>query len=85
VGIYCFIFFMMIGAGAGAYFFPEQPSAAVTKEDIAQREEDDAERAKARKEREQRIATEAAVMSKGSYGDVVALRAGRFVEHAQGE
>jgi len=41
--------------------------------------------AKNLKERQERINKETAVLSKGSYGDVVALRAKGFAEHAAGE
>lgn len=85
VGIYCFMFFMMAAAGASQYFFPQQQQPAVTQEAIKKEKEEQAERAKARMEREQRIKEETAALSKGAYSEVVALRAGRFAEHAQGE
>jgi len=86
VGIYCFSFFMMTAAGAGQYFFPQPaPVAAATKEAAKKQQEQEAERAKMRKEREERIAKETAALSKGSYGEVVAMRAERFAEHAAGE
>jgi len=85
VGIYCFSFFMMTGVGAEMYFFPQQPAPAVTQEQVKEQKASEAERAKARKERETDIATETAVLSKGTYVEAVALRAGRFPEHAQGE
>lgn len=86
VGIYCFSFFMMTAAGAGQYFFPQPaPVAAATKEVGKKQQEQEAERAKMRKEREERIAKETAALSKGSYGEVVAMRAERFAEHAAGE
>ena len=86
VGIYCFSFFMMTAAGAGQYFFPQPaPVAAATKEAAKKQQEQEAERAKMRKEREERIAKETAALSKGSYGEVVAMRAERFPEHAAGE
>jgi uncharacterized membrane protein YeiB len=85
VGIYCFMFFMMTAAGASQYFFPQQQQPAVTQEAIKKEKEEQVERAKARMEREQRIKEETAALSKGAYSEVVALRAGRFAEHAQGE
>lgn len=85
VGIYCLMFFMMTAAGASQYFFPQQQKPAVTQEAIKKEKEEEAERAKARMEREQRIKEETAALSKGAYREVVALRAGRFAEHAQGE
>jgi uncharacterized membrane protein YeiB len=85
VGIYCFMFFMMTAAGASQYFFPQQQQPAVTQEAIKKEKEEEAERAKARMEREQRIKEETAALSKGAYREVVTLRAGRFAEHAQGE
>jgi len=85
VGIYCFNFVMMTGVGAAMYFFPQQPAPAVTQEQVKEQKASEAERAKARKERETDIATETAVLSKGTYVEAVALRAGRFPEHAQGE
>jgi len=85
VGIYCFNFVMMTGVGAAMYLFPQQPAPAVTQEQVKEQKASEAERAKARKERETDIATETAVLSKGTYVEAVALRAGRFPEHAQGE
>jgi uncharacterized protein len=85
VGIYCFSFFMMTAAGASMYFFPEKPAAVVTKVQAKKQKEQAAERAKSLKEREERIRKETAVLSKGSYADVVAFRAERFPEHAAGE
>lgn len=85
VGIYCFNFVMMTGVGAAMYFVPQQPAPAVTQEQVKEQKASEAERAKARKERETDIATETAVLSKGTYVEAVALRAGRFPEHAQGE
>jgi uncharacterized protein len=86
VGIYCFMFFMMTGTGAVAYFFPEAPLAAnATTEQVKQRKEADAERAKARKERVERIEKETVVTKKGSYASVVALRFDQFIEHMPGE
>ena len=85
VGIYCFSFIMMTGAGASMYFFPEKPVAAVTKADAKKQKEEAAELTKMRKERAERIREETAVLSKGSYSQAVAMRAGRFPEHAAGE
>jgi uncharacterized membrane protein YeiB len=85
VGIYCFSFFMMTGAGASMYFFPEKPAAVVTKVEAEKQQKQAAERAKNLKERQERINKETAVLSKGSYQEVVALRAKGFVEHAKGE
>ena len=85
VGIYCFSFFMMTGAGASMYFFPEKPAAVVSKEEAKKQKEQAAERAKNLKEREERIKTETAVLSKGSYADAVTLRAKHFIERAPGE
>ncbi|MBQ5942942.1 DUF418 domain-containing protein [Massilia sp. AB1] len=85
VGIYCFSFFMMTGAGASMYFFPEKPAAVVSKEEAKKQKEQAAERAKNIKEREERIKTETAVLSKGSYADAVTLRAKHFIERAPGE
>jgi uncharacterized protein len=85
VGIYCFSFFMMTAAGASMYFFPEKPAAVVSKADAKKADERAAERAKNLKEREERIQTETKVLTTGTYGDGVAMRAKRFVEHAQGE
>jgi uncharacterized protein len=85
VGIYCFSFFMMTGAGASMYFFPEKPVAAVTKEQVKKQKEQAAERAKNLKERQERIAKETTVLSKGTYAQAVELRAKNFAEHAPGE
>jgi len=85
VGIYCFMFFMMTGAGASMYFYPEKPAAVVSKEDAKKRQEQAAERAKNQKEREERIKTETAVLTKGSFGQAVAFRAKGFAEQAAGE
>lgn len=85
VGIYCFSFMMMTGAGASMYFFPEKPALVLSKADAKKQTEEAAERAKTRKEREERIREETAVLSKGTYAQAVALRAGRFPEHAAGE
>jgi len=85
VGIYCFMFFMMTGAGATHYFFPQKNEVLATKEAIKKHQEDDAERAKSRSEREQRISAETATMTKGSYADVITARAARLPERAQGE
>jgi uncharacterized membrane protein YeiB len=85
VGIYCFSFFLMTAAGAGQYFFPQKPPVAATKEEAKKQQDQEAERAKMRKEREERAAKETAALSKGSYLDVVRLRAERFPEHAAGE
>lgn len=85
VGIYCFSFFMMTAAGAGQYFFPQKPPVATTQEAAKKQQEQEAERAKMRKEREERIAKETAALGKGSYGQVVSMRAERFAEHAAGE
>jgi uncharacterized membrane protein YeiB len=85
VGIYCFSFFMMTAAGATMYFFPEKPAAVVTKAEAKKAEVRATERAKNRKEREERIKAETTVLTKGTYGDAVAMRAKRFVEHAPGE
>ena len=85
VGIYCFMFFMMAAAGATQYYFPQQQKPAVTQEAIKKQKEEEAERAKARTEREQRTKEETAALSKGTYREAVTLRAGRFPEHAQGE
>ena len=85
VGIYCFSFFMMTGAGASMYFFPEKPAVVMTAEQAKKQKQEAAERVKARREREDSIRTETAVLSKGSYPDAVAMRAERFVKHAAGE
>ena len=85
VGIYCFMFFMTAAAGATQYYFPQQDKPAVTQEAIKKQKEVEAERAKMRKEREQRIEEETMLLSKGSYRDVVAMRAERFAEHVQSE
>jgi uncharacterized protein len=85
VGIYCFSFFMMTGAGASMYFFPEKPPAVMTKEQAKKEQEGAQERAKNLKEREERIREETAVLSKGTYTQAVNMRAERFVKHAAGE
>ena len=85
VGIYCFSFFMMIAGGATSYFFPEPPAAVVTKEAAKNAQEREAERAKNRKERNERIQKETKVMTTGTYREAVALRAERFKEHAPNE
>lgn len=85
VGLYCFSFFMMTGAGASMYYFPEKPAAVVGKEEAKKQKEQAAERAKNLKERAERIERETAVLTKGSFGEAVAMRAGGFVEHAKGE
>ncbi len=84
-GIYCFAFFMMTGAGASMYFFPEKPAAVMTTVEAKKEQDAAAERVKALREREARIREETAVLSKGSYAQAVTLRAGRFGEHAAGE
>ena len=85
VGIYCFSFFMMAAAGAGTYFLPEKPAVALSKEAAKKQSEQAAERAKMSRERKERIQKETEVLSKGSYADVVALRARHFLERAPGE
>jgi uncharacterized membrane protein YeiB len=85
VGIYCFSFFMMTGAGASLYFFPEKPAAVLSKADAKKVEERTAERAKNLKKREERIQKETKVLTTGTYRQAVAMRAERFVEHAPGE
>lgn len=85
VGIYCFSFMMMTGAGASMYFFPEKPAAVATKEQAEKQKKQTAERAKNLKEREERINKETAALTKGSYADVVTLRAEHFAERAPGE
>jgi uncharacterized protein len=85
VGIYCFSFMMMTGAGASMYFFPEKPPAVATKEQAEKQKKQTAERAKNLKEREERIKKETTVLTKGSYADVVTLRAENFAERAPGE
>ena len=85
VGIYCFSFLMMTGAGASMYFFPEKPPVAATKEQAKKQKEQEAERAKNRKEREERIQRETTVLSKGSFGEAVNMRARQFVEDAPGQ
>ncbi|QOY95178.1 DUF418 domain-containing protein [Massilia sp. UMI-21] len=85
VGIYCFIFLMMTGAGASMYFFPEKPPVAATKEQAEKRKEQNAARAKNLKEREERIKTETATLTKGSYADVMSMRARELLEKAPGE
>lgn len=85
VGIYCFSFFMMTVAGAAQYYFPQKPPVAATKEAAKKQQEQEAERAKARKERQELVAKETAALSKGSYAEVVRLRAERFPEHAANE
>lgn len=82
VGVYCFSFLMMTGAGASMYFFPEKPPVAATEQQIKKQEEQKAARAKNLKEREARIKTETAVLSKGSYADAVKLRSRQFIEDA---
>lgn len=84
-GIYCFVFFMMAAGGAGTWIFPEPQVTATTEKQVARQKEEDAERAKSRKEREERIREETAVMTKGTYADVVVLRAQHFVKRAPGE
>jgi uncharacterized membrane protein YeiB len=85
VGIYCFSFFMMTAAGASMYFFPEKPAAVLSKAEAKKVEERAAERAKNLKKREERINKETKVLTTGTYGQAVAMRAERFVEHAPGE
>ncbi|RZJ83444.1 MAG: DUF418 domain-containing protein, partial [Massilia sp.] len=85
VGIYCFSFLMMTGAGASMYFFPEKPPAVATKEQAEKQKKQLAERAKNLKERDERIKNETTALTKGSYGDVVTLRAKHFAENAPGE
>ncbi|MFN3792971.1 DUF418 domain-containing protein [Massilia sp.] len=85
VGIYCFSFLMMTGAGASMYFFPEKPPAVATKEQAKKQKEQEAERAKSLKEREERIRLETTVLSKGSFGEAVNMRATQFVEDAPGQ
>jgi uncharacterized membrane protein YeiB len=85
VGIYCFSFFMMTGAGASMYFFPEKPAAVLSKAEAKKVEERTAERAKNLKKRDERIQKETKVLTTGTYRQAVAMRAERFVEHAPGE
>lgn len=85
VGIYCFSFFMMSAAGASMYFFPEKPATVLSKEAAKKAEERKAERAKNRAEREKQIAKETRIMTTGTYGEAVALRAERWKEHAPNE
>ncbi|MEX5749081.1 DUF418 domain-containing protein [Massilia sp. X63] len=85
VGIYCFSFLMMTGAGASMYYFPEKPPVVATKAQAEKQKKQSADRAKNLKERQERIAKETAVLSKGSYGEAVALRAKGFAEQAAGE
>lgn len=85
IGIYCFSFFMMTVAGAAQYYLPQKPPVAATQEAAKKQQEQEAERVKMRKEREERVAKETAALSKGSYGEVVRLRAERFPEHAANE
>jgi uncharacterized membrane protein YeiB len=85
VGIYCFSFFLMTAAGAAQYFFPHKPPVAATKEAAKKQQEQEAERAKMRQERKDVAAKETALLSKGSYLDVVRFRAERFPEHAANE
>jgi len=85
VGIYCFSFFLMTAAGAAQYYFPHKPPVAATKEAAKKQQEQEAERAKMRQERKDVAAKETALLSKGSYLDVVRFRAERFPEHAANE
>lgn len=85
VGIYCFSFLMMTGAGASMYFFPEKPPVVASKEQTKKQKEQEAERAKNLKEREERIKRETAVLTKGSFSDAVNMRAKQFVEDAPGQ
>jgi uncharacterized membrane protein YeiB len=85
VGIYCFSFLMMTGAGASMYFAPEKPAAVATKEAAKKQKEKEAARAKNLKERDERIKLETAVLTKGSFADAVSLRAKDFVEGAPGQ
>ncbi len=85
VGIYCFSFLMMTGAGASMYFFPEKPPVVATKEQADKQKKQAAERAKNRKEREERIAKETAVLTKGSFADAASMRGKAFIEDAPGQ
>jgi uncharacterized membrane protein YeiB len=85
VGIYCFSFVMMTAAGASMYFFVEKPAPVVTKADAKKAQERAAERAKNLKERDEKIKTETRILTTGTYGEAVAMRAQRFAEHAPGE
>ncbi len=85
VGIYCFMFLMMTGAGASMYFFPEKPATAVSAEQAAKQKQKAEQRAKSIKEREQRVQKEVAVLTKAPYGEVVRMRGEQFIEHAKGE
>lgn len=85
VGIYCFSFLMMTGAGASMYFFPEKPPVAATEQQAKKHKEQEAARAKNLKEREARIKNETAVLTKGSYADAVNMRAKQFFEDAPGQ
>jgi uncharacterized membrane protein YeiB len=85
VGIYCFAFFMAAAGGASMYFFPQKPAAVLTQAEAKKAQERAAERAKNRKERDDEIRLETKVLSTGTYGEAVAMRAERFVEHAKGE
>lgn len=84
-GIYCFAFFMMAASGASMYLFPHKSAAVVTKAEAKEVQERAAERAKNHNEREQKIQRETRVLSTGTYGEAVAMRAERLVEHAKGE
>ena len=85
VGIYCFSFFMMTATGAAMYFFPEKPAAVLTKADAQKAAELAAERAKSRQERDERIAEETRVLTRGTYRDALAMRAERWVKDAPKE
>lgn len=85
VGIYCFSFLMMTGAGASMYFFPEKPPVAATKEQAKKQKEQEAARAKNLKEREERIKTETTVLTKGSFSEAANMRAKDFLEGAPGQ
>lgn len=85
VGLYCFSFFMMTGAGASMYFFPEKPPVVATKEQAEKQKKQAAERAKNLKERDERIKKETAVLTKGSFADAASMRAKNFIEEAPGQ
>ncbi|WP_426211853.1 DUF418 domain-containing protein [Massilia sp. TWP1-3-3] len=82
VAMYVFSCLMLIGFGAGQYYFPEPVAAGAPSPAAALRS---AERAKAITEHKAEMAGEVAVLTKGSYADAVAMRSTRFIAHAPGQ
>jgi uncharacterized protein len=93
VALYFFGISIMTSFGAAQYYFPDpidavvasRPLAAPVKKPVTELEkatERHREREKERAEHKAEMATELKVLTKGSYGDAVSMRAKEFVKHA---